>query len=112
MKIKNILLGILALVAVFLIGMAVGGNGSQSLEVGASGTRFPNGISADKTSPVVGGVRGTTLTITGASTLSGISTQATTSVTSLCVYNGTQFTKISFAAGSTTPAYATSTTCL
>ncbi len=42
----------------------------------------------------------------------GVATMATTSVKSLCVYNGTEFTKIFFAAGSTTPAYATSTTCL
>ena len=101
----------LAVIAIVLGGLAlVGGNSSQPL--GATGTRFPNGISTDSTSPTSGQVRGTTLTVTGASTLTGISTQATTSVTSLCVYNGTQFTKISFAAGSTTPAYATSTTCL
>ena len=29
----------------------------------------------------------------------------------LCLHNGTQFTIITFAAGSTTPAYATSTSC-
>jgi len=34
--------------------------------LGASGTRFPNGISVDSTSPSAGEVRGTTLTITGA----------------------------------------------
>lgn len=44
-------------------------------------------------------------------TNSGIATMATTSVRSFCVYNGTEFTKISFSAGSTTPAYATSTSC-
>lgn len=37
---------------------------SQSEELGASGTRFPNGLSADTTSPIAGEVRGTTLTIT------------------------------------------------
>ena len=42
--------------------------------IGASGTRYPNGISADTTSPVAGEVRGSTLTITGASTLSGTTT--------------------------------------
>jgi hypothetical protein len=36
--------------------------------LGASGTRFPNGLSADSTSPVAGQVRGTTLTSTGAAT--------------------------------------------
>lgn len=38
---------------------------------GASGTRFPNGLSADSTSPVAGQVRGTTLTVTGDTTLGG-----------------------------------------
>lgn len=46
----------------------VGGNTNQ---FGASGTRFPNGISADSTSPSAGQVRGSTLTITGAATLNG-----------------------------------------
>jgi len=45
-------------------------------------------------------------------TNSGIATMATTSVKGFCVYNGTEFTKISFSAGSTTPAYTTSTSCL
>jgi hypothetical protein len=45
----------------------------QPLEgiLGASGTRFPNGISADSTSPSAGEVRGTTLTSTGAATVGG-----------------------------------------
>ena len=37
--------------------------------LGGSGTRFPNGISADTTSPVEGEVRGTTLTMTDSATL-------------------------------------------
>lgn len=39
-----------------------------------SGTRYPNGISADTTSPSSGEVRGTTLTITGATTFGGLMT--------------------------------------
>jgi len=38
---------------------------------GASGTRFPNGLSADTTSPVAGEVRGTTLNVTSTSVLTG-----------------------------------------
>ena len=38
---------------------------------GASGTRFPHGISADNTSPLEGEVRGTTLTTTGAVAIGG-----------------------------------------
>lgn len=34
-----------------------------------AGTRYPNGISADTTSPTTGQVRGTTLTVTGTATL-------------------------------------------
>lgn len=48
------------------INLLSGGN-----SFGASGTRFPNGISADSTSPSAGEVRGTTLTTTGAATISG-----------------------------------------
>lgn len=93
MNIKNISIGVLALVLAFLVGMAVGGKSSQSLDLGASGTRWPNGISADTTSPSAGQVRGTTLTVTGATTLTGavstgvftegggISTISTTSAT-------------------------------
>lgn len=36
------------------------------------GTRHPNGLSADSTSPSAGEVRGTTLTATGATTLTGV----------------------------------------
>lgn len=56
-------LGIVAI----LIAVVGGNNQPQTpISVGASGTRFPNGISADSTSPAVGEVRGTTLTTTGA----------------------------------------------
>lgn len=40
---------------------------------GASGTRFPNGISADSTSPSAGQLRGTKLNITSTSTLGDLS---------------------------------------
>lgn len=40
----------------------VGGN--QPVATGASGTRFPNGLSTDSTSPVAGEVRTTDLTVT------------------------------------------------
>lgn len=58
-----------------------------------SGTRFPNGISADSTSPSAGEVRGTTLTSTGAVSFGGAVTfdstlssgTATTSTTTIAV---------------------------
>lgn len=51
--------------------MNVDGNvNGEGDTLGASGTRFPHGISADSTSPSAGEVRGTTLTITGAATIS------------------------------------------
>jgi hypothetical protein len=51
--------------------MMVSNESSQSL--GATGTRFPNGISTNSTSPSAGQVRSTTLTVTGASTLAAVS---------------------------------------
>jgi len=66
------------LIGIVLISMLVGGNNQpvqiQGDPVG-SGTRFPNGLSADGTSPSAGQVRGTTLTVTGAATI------ATTTIT-------------------------------
>ncbi len=59
-----------ALVAIFVSGLV----GIQSVSFGASGTRFPNGISADSTSPSAGQVRGTTLTITSTANVSGVAT--------------------------------------
>jgi hypothetical protein len=45
-------------------------------------------------------------------TVTGISSTATSSVTgNFCIYNGSNFTTISFSSNSTTPAYATSTLC-
>jgi hypothetical protein len=64
--------GILLVVILVLVG------GNQSVptgEFGASGSRFPNGISADTTSPSAGEVRGSTLTITGSSNLNGLDTK-------------------------------------
>lgn len=64
---KTIATAALTAIVVVVVAGLVGGN--QSGTLGASGTRFPNGISADTTSPTAGQVRGTTLTITGAQTL-------------------------------------------
>ena len=60
------------LIGFILVFMLVGGNDPLG------GTRFPSGISADSTSPSAGQVRGTTLTSTGAATLSGAVTVGTT----------------------------------
>lgn len=59
------------LIAGLLFVVLVGGN--QSASFGATGTRFPNGISADSTSPVAGELRGTTLTLTSNAAVSGTS---------------------------------------
>lgn len=84
MTTKDKVIGGIAVLAVVLalVGL-VGGNQSVSLSdetiseivaavnrnLGASGTRLPNGVSADTTSPVEGEVRGTTLVITATTTL-------------------------------------------
>lgn len=46
--------------------------------LGASGTRFPNGLSTDSTSPVAGQVRGSTLTITGAASTGALTVSSIT----------------------------------
>lgn len=58
--------GVVALVAIILFLIL----GQGDAQVG-SGSRFPNGLSADSTSPVAGELRGSTLTITGAATTTG-----------------------------------------
>lgn len=63
--------GVVALVAIILTWII-----PAPAMFGASGTRMPNGISADSTSPVAGQLRGTTLTITGASTFGSTATFA------------------------------------
>lgn len=69
---KNLTIGL-----VIAIIIAVGGYLFPQVKLGvtgvlgALGTRFPNGLSADTTSPVAGQLRGTTLTVTGTSTLPG-----------------------------------------
>ena len=52
--------------------------------LGASGTRFPNGISADTTSPIVGQVRGTTLAVTSSANII-TAANATSSLTTGCI---------------------------
>lgn len=70
----------LAFIAILLgISALVGGNQSESKVAG--GTRFINGISTDTTSPNAGQIRGTTLTITGDSTVSGGTLNITTANT-------------------------------
>lgn len=80
MKKIYIILGVIALalsVEGLIILSHVGSDNQSGLKVDCTalsnclgaGTRFPNGISADTTSPTAGQVRGTTLTITGAGTI-------------------------------------------
>lgn len=76
-KIIQWVIGVVAVIALIL-GL-VGNNQSADKTLGA-GTRFPNGISADTTSPTSGQIRGTTLTVTGNSTLTGSVTSSGRSV--------------------------------
>lgn len=72
--------------------LVLGGVGLGSDVFGASGTRFPSGVSADGTSPSSGEVRGTTLTSTGAATLASASiTGAATVGTTLDVSGTSDF---------------------
>lgn len=70
---KNFIISAIVAAIVAVIVVVVGGNNQPApdKDLGASGTRFPNGISADTTSPVRGEVRGTTFTLTGDAVIGG-----------------------------------------
>lgn len=75
MDIKDIVKGIVLIAISVSLSLVLVGGDNQPDEDDSDfgrGTRFPNGISADSTSPSgPGNVRGATLTMTGASTLTG-----------------------------------------
>lgn len=89
-----LLAGILSIV--FLLGCWLVGNRPVDVQVImpdtselGGGTRFPNGISADSTSPSAGQIRGTSLTTTGAATIGGAATlSSTVSVTATTTLSG------------------------
>lgn len=82
--------------------------GDQSV-LGASGTRFPRGISADSTSPSTGQVRGTTLTATGDVTADGF-VASNTGTSTLNLSAGFSCLTLKATNGSTTAFVATSST--
>lgn len=67
---------------------------NEGVTVGASGTRYPNGLSTDSTSPNAGQIRGTTLTITD---------DITASKSAFCIdgYATSTQTPVAFAASTT-----------
>ncbi len=77
---KKVLVIVLALLLGGFVGFLVGNNQPEE-PAGASGSRYPNGVSADTTSPVAGEVRGTTFTSTGAATFASASVTGTLGVT-------------------------------
>lgn len=80
----------------FTGGIKVGTSGQFSVD--------KNGVSTQGNEVLVNGT---------ATTTSAIGTSASgTNKGKVCLWNGTQYTIITFASGSTTPAYATSTTCI
>lgn len=90
--------GVIALLAILLL-VAWPSN----LSTGATGTRFPNGLSTDSTSPSSGQVRSTTLTVTGASTLTGAATLSSTlSLAGLATLNAGQLKSYTNASSSVT----------
>ena len=79
MNTKNIIIGILTAILLFVGIQSLVGKINQSDGVGG-GSRYPSGLSADSTSPSTGEVRGTTFTSTGAATLGGSLSAGATSV--------------------------------
>ena len=78
---QTLLLAAVAAIVGGLMVLMFGGLVGNQSDDGFGGTRFPNGLSADGTSPSAGEVRGTTGTITGAATVGG--TLAVTGATTL-----------------------------
>ena len=79
------------LIAALFVLVLVGGNnqsGIFSLIFGATGTRSPNGISADSTSPSVGQVRGTTVLATSNLTIGSSGTAMSQVLTGTCTLQG------------------------
>jgi len=88
MNIKNIIIGVLA-VLVLLAGIQIlVGNNQPNEVVAVGGTRMPSGLSADNTEPVAGQVRGTTFTSTGVATFGGDLTITTTNTATSSVEFG------------------------
>lgn len=81
MKNSTYIAWVAMIIAILALGYGVTHSSSPPSQ-GGNGSRFPNGLSADTTLPNAGQLRGTTLTITGASSFGG-----GTSIAS--AYNGT-----------------------
>lgn len=91
-----------ALVAILII--AIGGYFFPLIQtqLGVTGTRFPNGISANSTSPVAGEVRGTSLTITADATIGSTGTAIDQANFGTChIFPNTGGTAATLAAGAT-----------
>lgn len=77
------IIGVVAVVALLLsLKGLIGGNNQSAVSLGA-GTRFPNGISANSTSPSAGQVLGTTLLTSAGGTVNQQTTNAATSTAKL-----------------------------
>lgn len=74
--------GVIVLLAILLTWIVPS---PSEMNLAGNGSRFPNGISADSTSPIDGEVRGTTYTFTSTGTITGVAT-----FTAAPVFNGGQ----------------------
>lgn len=91
----------MALVAVVIAIIAPAFYGGNTF--GASGTRFPNGLSTNSTSPAVGELQTTTLEVDSTSSFEGaLSALSTLSVTGATTLSATT-SAVSIAIGSTSP---------
>lgn len=85
---------------------------SVAAQVGSTGTRFPNGISADTTSPLAGQVRGTSSLFTNTATTTLKLVSQTANVGACIQVNGTSSaTTIKYEATSTGPLIGLYGTC-
>lgn len=89
---KNLTIWLTVVTIIAVLGLFLPVRLAVAPTAGSTGSRFPNGVSADSTSPSAGQVRGTTLTVTGASAFAGaiIETSTGTSTLSLLSTSATK----------------------
>lgn len=75
---KYLGIGVLIAIVIAIGGYSYPGAVPSVIQQLGAGTRYPNGLSTDSTAPSSGEIRGTTLTITGAQTLTGATTLSST----------------------------------
>ena len=108
--IKTIGLVVLGVIVGVLFSVSMNGGGNLAGVYEQVATYFPQGISTDATAPTAGQVRGTTLTVTGATTLGSSSATTSINVGKVCYTITSATGTVFYASYNGAGALATSTT--